>query len=331
MDRRQWLASAAAAAAGGFFSTRVLAQAAGASSAWPRQSLRWLVPYPPGGGTDVLARTVAEAMRPLLGQAIVIENKPGAATNIAAQQVAISRADGYTVMSADNAVLAFNEHLFRKLPFNPAKDFSYIGGISRFPLVLVVNPAFPIHTLAQLLQRARTQPGQINYASPGNGSPHHLAMELFQQRAGLRLTHVPYKGAAPAVADVMGGQVSCMFLDLAAGLPLMQTGKLRALAVGSLQRLKALPDVPTLAEAGVAGAEVHAFQGMLAPAGLPGAVVQRLNEVLNQALANPTVVQRMNELGMESLAGTPTEFYTLAREEARRWGAIIQQAGVQLD
>ncbi|MDR2325385.1 MAG: tripartite tricarboxylate transporter substrate binding protein [Acidovorax sp.] len=333
MDRRQWLArtAAAAAATGGIFSHTAWAQAAGGSSAWPRQSLRWLVPYPPGGGTDVLARTVAEAMRPALGQAVVIENKPGAATNIAAQQVAAAKADGYTIMSADNAVLAFNEHLFRKLPFQPAKDFSYIGGISRFPLVLVVNPAFPVQTLAQLLQRARAQPGQINYASPGNGSPHHLAMELFQQRAGVRLTHVPYKGAAPAVADVMGGQLPCMFLDLAAGLPLMQTGKLRALAVGSAQRLAALPDVPTLAEAGVSGAEVYAFQGVLGPAGMPDAVVQRLNTLLNQALASPAVQLRMQELGMESLAGTPTQFYTLAREEARRWGAIIAQAGVRLD
>lgn len=333
MDRRQWLAGSAAAAAAGFLSRPALAQgtAAASNAVWPRQSIRWLVPYPPGGGTDVLARTVAEAMRPALGQAIVIENKPGAATNIAAQQVASARPDGYTLMSADNAVLAFNEHLFRKLPFDPAKDFSYIGGISRFPLVLVVNPAFQVQTVAQLLERARAQPGSIHCASPGNGSPHHLALELFKQRSGAQLVHVPYKGAAPAVADVMGGQVQCMFLDLAAGLPLMQTGKVRALATGSARRLAALPSVPTLAEAGVSGAEVYAFQGLLGPAGLADAVVQRLNTELNRALASPAVAQRLQDLGMESLAGSPTQFYTLAREEAGRWGAIIQQAGVRLD
>lgn len=333
MDRRQWLAGSAAAAVAGFLSRPALAQgtAAASNAVWPRQSIRWLVPYPPGGGTDVLARTVAEAMCPALGQAIVIENKPGAATNIAAQQVASARPDGYTLMSADNAVLAFNEHLFRKLPFDPAKDFSYIGGISRFPLVLVVNPAFPVQTVAQLLERARAQPGSIHCASPGNGSPHHLALELFKQRSGAQLVHVPYKGAAPAVADVMGGQVQCMFLDLAAGLPLMQTGKVRALATGSARRLAALPSVPTLAEAGVSGAEVYAFQGLLGPAGLADAVVQRLNAELNHALASPAVAQRLQDLGMKSLAGSPTQFYTLAREEAGRWGAIIQQAGVRLD
>lgn len=306
-------------------------QLAAAASSWPRQSIKWLVPYPPGGGTDVLARTVAEAMRPALGQAIVIENKPGASTNIAAHQVATARPDGYTLMSADNAVLAFNEHLFRKLPFEPARDFSYIGGISRFPLVLVVNPAFPVHTVAQLLERAQAQPGSIHYASPGNGSPHHLAMELFKQRTGVQLVHVPYKGAAPAVADVMGGQVPCMFLDLAAGLPLMQTGKVRPLASGSAQRLASLPNLPTLAEVGVSGAEVYAFQGLLGPAGMPQAVVERLNAELNRALASPAVVLRLKELGMDSLAGSPTQFYTQAREEARRWGEIIQRAGVQLD
>lgn len=334
MDRRQWLAGSAAAAAAGFLSRPALAQsAAGSGSAadWPRQSIRWLVPYPPGGGTDVLARTVAEAMRPALGQPIVIENKPGASTNIAAHQVATARPDGYTLMSADNAVLAFNEHLFRKLPFEPAKDFSYIGGISRFPLVLVVHPGFPVHTVAQLLERARAQPGSIHCASPGNGSPHHLALELFKQRTGAQLVHVPYKGAAPAVADVMGGQVQCMFLDLAAGLPLMQTGKVRPLATGAAQRLAALPQVPTLAEVGVSGAEVYAFQGLLGPAGLPTAVVERLNTELNRALASPAVVLRLKELGMDALAGSPTQFYTQAREEARRWGEIIQRAGVQLD
>ena len=332
MDRRQWLAGTAAVAAGGLWGTRALAQTAAPGLAgWPRQSIRWLVPYPPGGGTDVLARTVAEAMRPALGQPIVIENKPGASTNIAAHQVATARADGYTLMSADNAVLAFNEHLFRKLPFEPARDFSYIGGISRFPLVLVVNPAFPVQTVAQLLERAQAQPGGIHYASPGNGSPHHLAMELFKQRTGAQLTHVPYKGAAPAVADVMGGQVPCMFLDLAAGLPLMQTGKVRPLASGSAQRLAALPNVPTLAEAGVSGAEVYAFQGVLGPAGIPTAVVERLNAELNRALASPAVALRLKELGMDALAGSPTQFYAQAREEARRWGEIILRAGVQLD
>ncbi|WP_159911601.1 tripartite tricarboxylate transporter substrate binding protein [Pantoea sp. 18069] len=324
MDRRHFLAAMTATAAAPF---SALAQA----QTWPDQAIRWVVPYPPGGGTDVLARTVAEAMRQGLGQTIVIENKPGAATNIGAQQVATAKADGYTIMSADNAVLAYNEHLFSKLPFSPEKDFTYVGGLSRFPLALVVNPAFEAKTLQEFLAYARANPGKINYASPGNGSPHHLAMEMFKARTGTFLTHIPYRGAAPAVADVMGGQVPCMFLDLASGLPIIQSGKVRALAIGSAQRMANLPQLPTLAEAGVSNSEVFAFQGILAPKSLPAPVTQRLNAELNKALASPAVVKRMQDFGMEALPGTPEQFRAMARAEAKRWGEIIQQAGIKLD
>ena len=196
-----------------------------AQSAYPHQPLRWVVPYPAGGGTDVLARTVAEAMRTALGQQIIVDNRPGASTNIGAQIVATAKPDGYTVLSADNAVLAYNEYLFTKLPFNPEKDFTYVGGLTRFPLVLVVNPNFKEgQTFADFLAYVRANPGKVNYASPGNGSPHHLAMEMFKFRTKTFLTHIPYRGAAPAVQDVMGGQVPCMFLDLAAGLSVIQSG-----------------------------------------------------------------------------------------------------------
>jgi len=326
MQRRHFLAATAAAAttAAPFAS---LAQAQN----WPEQPIRWIVPYPPGGGTDVLARTVAEAMRPGLGQSIVIENKPGASTNIGAQQVAMARADGYTLMSADNAVLAYNEHLFGKLPFSPENDFSYVGGISRFPLALVVHPDFQAKTLQEFLAYVRAHPGRVNYASPGNGSPHHLAMEMFKVRTRTFLTHIPYRGAAPAVADVMGGQVACMFIDLAAGLPVIQSGKLRALAIGSAQRIASLPQLPTLAEAGVPDTEVFAFQGILAPKNLPATIVQRLNAELNKALASPAVAKRMQDFGMEALPGTPEQFRAMARAESKRWGEIIRQAGIRLD
>ena len=324
MDRRHFLAAMTASAAAPF---ATLAQAQN----WPDQAIRWVVPYPPGGGTDVLARTVAEAMRQSLGQTIVIENKPGASTNIGAQQVATAKADGYTIMSADNAVLAYNEHLFSKLPFSPEKDFTYVGGMSRFPLALVVNPAFEAKTLQEFLAYARANPGKINYASPGNGSSHHLAMEMFKARTGTFLTHIPYRGAAPAVADVMGGQVPCMFLDLASGLPIIQSGKVRALAIGSAQRMANLPQLPTLAEAGVANSEVFAFQGILAPKALPAPITQRLNAELNKALASPPVVKRMQDFGMEALPGTPEQFRAMARAEAKRWGEIIQKAGIKLD
>ncbi len=325
MHRRTLLGSAAAAAA------LAVQPWARAQSDYPAQPIRWVVPYPPGGGTDVLARTVAEALRTPLGQQIVVDNRPGASTNIGAQIVATAKPDGYTLMSADNALLAFNEHLFSKLPFSPDKDFTYIGGLSRFPLALVVHPGFEARTFQEFLAYARANPGKLNYASPGNGSPHHLAMEMFKNRTKTFLTHIPYRGAAPALQDVMGGQVPCMFLDLAAGLPVIQSGKVRALAIGSGRRAARLPQVPALAEVGVPDAEVYAFQGVLGPAGLPPAIVARLNGEINKALATPTVVQRMQDFGMEALPGTPEQFRAMARGEAKRWGPIIQAAGVKLD
>ena len=325
MQRRTLLSALAAAGA------TTAAPWATAQSTWPDQPLRWVVPYPAGGGTDVLARTVAEAMRQTLGQQIIVDNRPGASTNIGGQAVATAKPDGYTFMSADNAILAYNEHLFTKLPFNPEKDFTYVGGISRFPLALVVHPSFEAKTVKEFLDYVRANPGKLNYASPGNGSPHHLAMEMFKNRTKTFLTHIPYRGAAPALQDVMGGQVPCMFLDLAAGLPVITSGKVRALAIGSAKRVAALPDVPTLAEAGVPNTEVFAFQGILAPAGLPAAITARLNGDLNKALLNPAVVKRMNDFGMDALPGTPEQFRAMARAESKRWGEIIKAAGVKLD
>ena len=324
MDRRTLLKTIAAG-------TAASAAPWAAAQSLPDQPLRWIVPYPAGGRTDVLARTVAEAMRETLGQQVVIDNRPGASTNIGAQIVATAKPDGGTFMSADNAVLAFNEHLFSKLPFNPEKDFTYIGGISRFPLALVVHPGFEAQTLKDFIAYAKANPGKLNYASPGNGSPHHLAMEMFKLRTGTFITHIPYPGAAPAMQDVMGGQVPCMFLDLAAGLPVIQSGKVRALAIGSQKRASTLPHVPTLAEAGVPNTEVFAFQGLLAPAGLPPALTARLNGDLNKALDSAAVKKRMADFSMEAMPGTPEQFKAFARAESKRWGEIIRTANIRLD
>ncbi len=320
-----------------FVKTLGVASAMGAAMPWaqaqgyPDQLIKWVVPYPAGGGTDVIARTLAEAMRQGLGQQIVIDNRPGASTNIGADLVAKSKPDGTTVLSADNAVLAFNEHLFGKLPFNPDKDFSYIGAIGKFPLALVVHPDFPAQDLKAFLAYVKANPGKVNYASPGNGSPHHLAMEMFKNRTGTFLTHIPYRGAAPAMADVMGGQVPCMFLDLASGLSIMQSNKVRVLAIGSATRSKLLPNVPTLAEVGVPNTEVFAFQGVLGPAGLPQAVVARLNSELNRAFAAPAVQKRFSDFGMDAMPGTPEQFHALSRAESGRWGPIIKAQGIKLD
>ena len=322
MQRRHFISLAPAALA---------APWARAQGSWPSQQIRWVVPYPAGGGTDALARSISEAMRPALNnQVLVVDNRPGASTNIAGELVAAAKPDGYTVMSADNAILAYNEYLFSKLPFSPAKSFTYIGAFGRFPLALVVTPKFPAHTLKEFLAYVHANPGKVNYASPGNGSPHHLAMELFKNRTGTFITHIPYRGAAPAMQDVMSGQVECMFLDLPAGLPTIESGKVRALAIGSARRVPQLPNLHTLAESGVKDSEVYAFQGLLGPAGLPPAITQRLNADLNKALAAPAVAKRMQDFGMESLAGTPEQFHAMARAEARRWGSVIAATGVKL-
>ena len=324
MDRRHFVATVLASAA----CTSPLVQA---QTGYPDQPIKWIVPYPAGGGTDNLARTLAEAMRTSLGQPLLIDNRPGAATNIGAETVARAKADGYTIMSADNAVLAFNEHLFKRLPFSPENDFSYIGGIGKFPLALVVHPDFPARDFAQFLAYVKANPGKVNYASVGNGSPHHLAMEMFKHRTGAFITHIPYRGAAPAMQDVMGGQVPAMFLDLASGLSIIRGGKVRALAIGSQQRSAVLPDVPTLKELGVADVDVFAFQGVLGPAGLAPAVVTRLNQELNKALADPAVLGKFTEFGFEPLRLAPAQFKALARSESQRWGTVIKANGISLD
>lgn len=295
------------------------------------QPIKWVVPYPAGGGTDIFARTLADSMRASLGQAPIIDNKPGASTNIGAEFVARSKGDGYTIMSADNAVLAFNEHLFKKLPFNPERDFTYIGAIGRWPLLLVVHPSLPVKSVKEFLEYAAANPGKLDYASPGNGSPHHMGMEIFKQRTGINLTHIPYKGAAPAIQDLVGGQVKVMMLDLASGLSILKSGKVKPLAIAAPARAQAMPDVPTMTEAGIKDMEAYAFQGLLAPAGTPRDIVVKLNTALNAALKDPAVVKKFADFGTEITPGTPEQFFKYSRAEAERWGRVIRTTGIQLD
>jgi len=302
-----------------------------AQSAYPSQPVRWIVPYVAGGGTDNLARALADAMTPSLGQPIVIDNRPGASTNIGVSVLMQAKPDGYTIMQAENAALLFNEHMFAKLPYKPATDFTYIGTIGRFPVALVVNPAFPAKTVTEFVSYVKAHPDSVSYASPGNGSPHHMAMELFKQKAGLNIQHVPYKGAAPAMTDVMGGQVPTMMLDLASGLPAIKAGKVRVLAIALPQRAAALPDVPTFAELGFQDMNAYAFHGLIGPAGMPPEAVARLNAELKKAMQAPKVTKLFADFGFEPLPGTPQDFYKLSRAESERWGKIIKTAGVQLD
>ncbi|WP_077003307.1 tripartite tricarboxylate transporter substrate binding protein [Variovorax sp. KK3] len=303
-----------------------------AQGTYPNQPVKWLVPYAAGGGTDSIARQLGEAMQQSLGQPIVIDNRPGASTNIAVAALMQAKPDGYTIMQAENAALLFNEHMFGKLPYKPASDFTYIGAIGRIPVALVVRPDFPGgEKLAQFVSYAKANPGKLNYASPGIGTPHHMAMELFKQKSALDLTHVAYKGGAPALQDMMGGQVQAMMLDLTAALPYLKAGKLRALAIALPQRAKSLPDVPTFAELGYPQVNAFAFHGLIGPAGMPADVVDRLNAELRKAMQTPRIQQVFAEFGFEPLPGTPKEFRDLARSESAHWGEVIKTSGVRLD
>ena len=304
---------------------------AAAQGAYPSQPLKWIVPYVAGGGTDNLARSLADAMQPSFGQPILIDNRPGASTNIGVAALMQSKPDGYTIMQAENAALLFNEHMFAKLPYKPASDFTYIGAIGRFPVALAVTPNFPAKTVAEFVSYVKANPDKVSYASPGNGSPHHMAMELFKQKAGLTIAHVPYKGAAPAMTDVVSGQVGTMMLDLASGLQFIKSGKVRVLAIALPQRAAALPDLPTFAELGYPDVNAYAFHGLIGPAGMPKEAVDRINAELHKAMQSPKVTRLFADFGFEAMPGTPQDFYKTARAESERWGRIIQAAGVKLD
>jgi len=302
-----------------------------AAAAFPDKTIEWVVPYPAGGGSDVVARTLAEPMGKTLGQTIVVNNKPGAATNIGADYVAKAKADGHVMLTADTATLAANPSLYAKLPYDVEKDFAPVGLMARFPMLLVVNAGVPVKTLAEFTAWAKQQPGGINYATPGSGSPHHLATELFRERSGLKLTHVPYRGAAPAVQDVIGGQVPFMFADTASAYPHIQSGKLRAIGVASPKRVAGFDTVPTLAEQGMKDFEAYAWQGLVVPAATPPAAVATLSKALVAALGTTAVKARFQTLGLEALTSTPAQMAAYAKSERDKWGQVIRANNIRLD
>jgi len=288
------------------------------------------VPYPPGGGTDVVARTLAEAMGKRLGQAMVINNRAGAATKIGAEYVARAKPDGYVLLSADTATLAANPHLYAKLGYDADKDFAPVGLTVRFPMILVVNPSVPAKNLTEFLAWARPQKSVI-YATPGAGSPHHLATELFGQQAHIALSHVPYRGAAPAVQDVAAGQVPFMFVDTASGAPFISSGKLRAIGVASAKRVAGFDAIPTLQEQGLMGFEAYAWQGLVVPAGTPPEIVAKLNAALVEAMGSTAVKARLQALGLEAITSNPKQMADYAAAERTKWGGVIKAAGIKVD
>lgn len=298
---------------------------------WPVKPVKWVVPFPPGGAMDVIARTLGDRLAQDLGQAFVIENRPGAGGNIGADFVAKQPADGHTILITSIG-MATNKALYPKLGYDPVKDFTPVSLLAVVPNVLVVNPARSSdRSVKDVLAHARREPGKLTYASAGNGTSIHLAGEVFASMAHLKLLHIPYKGSGPAVTDMLGGQVDLMFDSITSARPHIQAGKLMALGVTSARRSSALPDVPTLAEAGVPGYEVSPWFAVFAPAGTPADVVARLNKALTTALRQPEIVRKLESVGAEPVGSTPQALAEHLHKELLRWGALIQERGIRLD
>nr|WP_256330631.1 tripartite tricarboxylate transporter substrate binding protein [Variovorax sp. YR216] len=298
---------------------------------WPTKPVRWIVPFPPGGAMDVIARTVGDRVAQDLGQPFVIENRPGAGGNIGADYVAKQPADGYTIMITSIG-MATNKALYAKLGYDPVKDFAPVSLLAVVPNVLVVNAArSKDKSVKEVMAHARSEPGKLTYASAGNGTSIHLAGEVFSSMAGLQLLHIPYKGSGPAVTDMLGGQVDLMFDSITSARPHIQSGKLRALGVTSARRSSALPDVPTIAEAGVPGYEVSPWFGVFAPAGTPADVVAKLNRALIAAMRQPEILRKLEGVGAEPIGSTPQALAEHLNKELARWGSLIKERDIRLD
>ena len=301
-----------------------------AAQPYPSKPIRWILGYPPGGGTEFIARTVANGLTPLLGQPIVIENRPGAAAILGAQAAASSAPDGYTLFMADNGTFVFHGGLYKKLPYDAVKDFAPVGMIVRGYMLLLVGTEGP-KALSDLVALAKANPGKLNNASNGSGTAHHLAMELFKQRAGIDVVNVPFKGTAAVMQEVMSGRVAMGFADLSAARGQLAAGKVRALAVASKKRLAQLPDVPTFEEAGYPDFEVYFWQGIAVPAGTPREIVTRLNADLVKTLQNPEVQKRLSDAGMEVLPTSPEAMGQMVRSEQAFWVPLIRSLGITVD
>lgn len=298
--------------------------------AWPTKAVRVVVGFPAGGASDVAARAVGQKLSERLGQPVVIENRAGAASNIAAEMVAKSPADGYTVLLGTIS-LSINPSLYPKLAYDPLQDLVPVTQISSAPFLLVVNANSPVRSLADLLAAAKAAPSPLNYASAGNGSGAHLFMEYFASSAGIALTHVPYKGAAPAMNDVLSGEVPLTFDNIITTLPLAKAGRLRALAVSTKSRSVAAPDIPSLQELGVAGFDATSWFGFFVPARTPAEIVRRLNEETAEALKDPQVRERLLAVGSEPVGSSPAEFGRFFRAEVEKWGKVVRAAKVKID
>lgn len=298
---------------------------------YPAKSIRFIVPFPPGGGNDTIARLIGQKLTAATGQQVLVDNRPGAGGAIGAEAAAKSPADGYTMFLAGVATHGINPNLRRKIPYDPLKDFDAVSLIASAPLLVVVHPSLPIKSVKQLVALAKARPGQINYASNGAGGSSHLAVELFNMMSGTKMTHIPYKGLAPALTDLLSGEVQVMFSSAVAMLPQVKAGKLRAIAMTGARRSPAIPDIPTVAEAGVSGYETGSWYGIVVPAGTPRVAIDRLSREIIAIVRAPEITSRLNDEAVIPVGSTPAEFSTHIKNELARWAKTIKQAGLALE
>ncbi len=325
--RRGLIAAAGTAA----IACALLPGLAAAQGAFPSKTITIVVPFAAGGTTDILARIVAQGMGAELGQPVVVDNRAGAGGNIGGQLAARAPADGYTLFMGTVGTHAINAALYKKMPFDPIKDFAPLTRVANVPNLLVANPAQPFKTVQELIAYAKAHPGKINFGSSGSGSSIHLSGELFKSMAKVDMQHVPYKGSAPAVTDLLGNQIAIMFDNMPSAIQHVRSGKLRAIAVTTAKRSPELPDVPTIAEAGVPGYEATSWFGMFAPAGTPAPVVAKLNATIVKVLAQPDIKKKLAEQGAEAAGETPEQFAAFIQKESVKWGKVVKESGASVD
>lgn len=303
--------------------------AAGAQQ-YPAKPIKLIIPFPPAGATDVIGRALGQKLSESLGQAVVIENRPGAGSTIGADQAAKSAPDGYTLLLASGS-LCISANLYKKLPFDPAKSFAPVSLVGHVPHMLVASPSLPANSVRELITLAKAKPRQIDAASQGNGTLSHMELELFKAAAGVELTHIPYKGSSNAMTDLLAGNVSLLFDSVTSSLPMVKRGQLKALGVVSPRRLPFAPDIPTIAEAGISGFDASNWFALLAPAGTPGEIVQLLNGHVAKALAAPDLRERLAAQGAILEGSTPQQLATLIREDLDRWARVVRQADIKVE